>query len=185
MGPGSFGELWRYIEPTNIDAAIFSHCHADHMGDVISLHVYRRWGPGAYCDPMVLAGPACLPGRVRQIDGAGEEEDYSTEFIFKELSDTQTWDLGPFTVSAARAWHSVPAFGIRISGPSGFSEGDTSGSRSTFFYTGDTDLCDSIVSRVILTHIQPWNNPEATRFHAEQAFGGRVELATTGLSVDF
>ena len=174
---------------------------------------------------MVLAGPACLPGRVRQIDGAGEEEDYSTEFIFKELSDTQTWDLGPFTVSAARAWHSVPAFGIRISGPSGFSEGDTSGSRSTFFYTGDTDLCDSIVegargvdlllseagfteedtvegihmdgtragtlaaraevSRVILTHIQPWNNPEATRFHAEQAFGGRVELATTGLSVDF
>ncbi|MBF1730569.1 MAG: MBL fold metallo-hydrolase, partial [Trueperella pyogenes] len=55
MGPGSFGELWRYIEPANLDAVIFSHCHADHMGDVISLHVYRRWGPGAYCDPMVLA----------------------------------------------------------------------------------------------------------------------------------
>ena len=111
MGPGSFGELWRYIEPANLDAVIFSHCHADHMGDVISLHVYRRWGPGAYCDPMVLAGPACLPGRVRQIDGAGEEENYSTEFIFKELNDAKSWSLGPFTVSAAQAWHSVPAFG--------------------------------------------------------------------------
>lgn len=225
MGPGSFGQLWQYIEPTTIDAVIFSHCHADHMGDVISLHVYRRWGPGACCDPMILAGPSCLPARVRQIDGAGEEEDYSTEFIFKELSDTETWTLGPFTVSAAHAWHSVPTFGVRIEGHTGFEESRTDTATSTFFYTGDTDLCDSIVDgargvdlllseagfteddtvegihmdgrragtlaaraevgRVILTHIQPWNNPEATRRHAEQIFGGRVDLAQTGMSIDF
>ena len=128
-------------------------------------------------------------------------------------------------MSAAQAWHSVPAFGVRISGPSGFSKDDTSGSHSAFFYTGDTDLCDSIVEgargvdlllseagfteedtvegihmdgtragtlaaraevgRVILTHIQPWNNPEGARFQAKQVYSGNVELATTGMSVDF
>ncbi len=96
------------------------------MGDVISLHVWR-WGP--YCDPMVLAGPAVTySGRVRQIDGAGEE-DYATEFIFKELSDTRTWT---WVLHCKRSgqWHSVPA-PVSISGPSGFSQGDASSARST------------------------------------------------------
>ena len=45
MGPGSFGALWFHVCPCELDALALSHCHADHMGDIISLQVYRKWGP--------------------------------------------------------------------------------------------------------------------------------------------
>ena len=41
LGPGSFGALWRHMDPCDIDALFLSHCHADHMGDIISLQVHR------------------------------------------------------------------------------------------------------------------------------------------------
>ncbi len=45
---------------------------------------------------MVLAGPACLPGRVRQIDGVGDVKAiFRLEFIFKELKGAQSWSWLP------------------------------------------------------------------------------------------
>ena len=67
----------------------------------------------------------------------------------------------------------------------GFTEEDTvegihmAGSRA------GTPAARAEVGRVILTHSQPWNNPEATRWQTQQVYSGNVELATTGMSVDF
>lgn len=142
IGPGSFGALWERMCPCELDALALSHCHADHMGDIISLQVYRRWGPGAdVVRPVALFGPADTLHRVRQIEGASHEESYEGEFAFSPLVLGRSYEVGPMTMWPVRALHPVEAFGLRIEGPS---EEDPS-RRVTLFYTGDTDLCDSIV----------------------------------------
>lgn len=139
LGPGSFGALWRHIDPRDIDAVLFSHCHADHMGDVISLHVFRRWGPGRGGRPVRMAGSCDLLSRIRQIDGVGEEETYADCFTFDNFETGETLNIGPFTVDATLVWHSIPAFAMRISALR------PDGTRSTMLYTGDTDYCAPLV----------------------------------------
>jgi len=236
LGPGSFGQLWTHVDPREIDAVIFSHCHADHVGDVISLHVHRRWGPARGRAPITMAGPTGLLDRVRQIDGVGAEETYEGEFAVHTLESGVPLDIGPLTLTPATAWHSVPGFGIRVEGPAevGPAEGsaaevapspvapehDEPCRRSSLFYTGDTDQCDTItrgargvdlllseagftscdevrgihmtgaragataseagVGRVVLTHIQPWTDPEEVAGDARTTWSGPLDIARAG-----
>ncbi len=140
LGPGSFGQLWNYIDPSTLDAVVFSHCHADHMADVISLHVHRHWGPARGNPPLRLFGPQGLLERIRGVDGVGEEEDYASDFTIVTLASRVAFTVGPLTITPAEGWHSVPSFGFRVEGPSEDRKGT-----STLFYTGDTDRCQTIV----------------------------------------
>lgn len=220
MGPGSFGQLWHHIDPCDLDAVIFSHCHADHIADVISLHVHRRWGPGGNCDPVLVAGPAQTPHRIRQVDGADDSETYDGEFIFRELVAGEEFEVGPLRITPFTAWHSVESFGVRIEGP----DEQRPGEMVSLFYTGDTDECDSIVEgargadlllaeagfsgcvetrgihmdgaragnvarraevgAMILTHIQPWTDPEEILSDARRVWAGPVEVARSGQVVN-
>ena len=141
MGPGSFGALWAHVRPCELDALVLSHCHADHMGDIISLQVYRKWGPGAAASALPLYGPAETMRRVRQIEGAPDDEAYEVEFAFTHMQLGEAYQVGPMTIRPFRALHPVEAFGLRIEGPS---EEDPERLVS-LFYTGDTDLCDTII----------------------------------------
>jgi len=141
MGPGSFGALWAHVCPCELDALALSHCHADHMGDIISLQVYRKWGPGAAASALPLYGPAETLRRVRQIEDAPDDEAYEVEFAFTHMQLGEAYRVGPMTIRPYRALHPVEAFGLRIEGPS---EEDPERLVS-LFYTGDTDLCDTII----------------------------------------
>ncbi len=91
MGPGSFGELWRYIEPTNI-VCLLALPRGPH-GDVISLRLTGARGPGAIVIWFLRGRRAyqavfarwCRRRRPRQSS-------------FQELSDIDL-DPGSFTVS--------------------------------------------------------------------------------------
>lgn len=139
MGPGSFGDLWRHINPSDIDAVLFSHCHADHMGDVISYHVFQRWGPGRGSAPVLLAGSCDLLDRVRQIDGVGVEESYEDCFTFHRFEEEPVFSVGPVEIRSALGVHSIPSYAVRLTA----SRED--GSEASVVYTGDTDFCQSVV----------------------------------------
>lgn len=139
LGPGSFGALWGHIDPVTIDAVLFSHCHADHMGDVISLHVFKRWGPGQGTLPVRMGGSCDLLPRIRGIDGVGEEESYEDCFTFHTFTDEPHLQIGPFSVETTPVWHSIDSFAMRIEAER------PDGTRASLVYTGDTDYCEQLV----------------------------------------
>ena len=178
MGPGSFGALWGHVCPRELDALVLSHCHADHMGDIISLQVYRRWGPGASSAPLRLFGPAQTLHRVRQIEGCESEEGYEAEFSFTHLSLGEAYEVGPLTLRPFRALHPVEAFGVRIEGPS---ESDP-GRRVSLFYTGDTDKCESIIEGargvdVLLSEVGFTSDESEPDMHMDGVRAGQVATA--------
>lgn len=140
MGPGSFGSLMRLMEPGQLDAVFLSHLHADHMSDMISCHVYRRWHPDGALGPVDVYAPGGAMERVRGVGGDGADETYGTEFAFHALAEEAPVQVGPFTVTAHAVEHPVEAYALRIEGPS------ESGGRAVITYSGDTDECAGLVS---------------------------------------
>ncbi|SNU02271.1 Ribonuclease BN, tRNA processing enzyme [Ruaniaceae bacterium KH17] len=135
MGSGAFGSLFRYGDPEAIDAILLSHLHADHMSDMVSCHVHRRWNPKGPLGPVATYAPAGAVDRVRGVGGDPLEEDFSGEFTFHEFTDGGSFEVGPFTITSHAVVHPVPAYALRVEGPA------SGGGRAVITYSGDTDAC--------------------------------------------
>ncbi|WP_136313829.1 MBL fold metallo-hydrolase [Actinomyces procaprae] len=138
LGPGAMGQMLRHLDPAQLDAIAISHCHADHMVDLVGMHVFRRWNPAGRLGPVLTLGPGELRTRLNGVDGTSAEETYATEFSFRTAAAGEGVQVGPLTITPFPALHPVEAFGYRVEGP-----GRDGGSVSLAF-TGDTDLCEGI-----------------------------------------
>lgn len=217
FGPGAMGQLLNYLDPSELDAMVFSHLHTDHCADIIGMQVYRRWLPSGPLSTIPVYAPGDAQLRTRQIGGDPDEETYADVFDFREIHAESVISIGPMRFEFFDAEHTIPTLGIRVSGPS---ESDPD-SYVTFGYTGDTDLCDSEVEmamnadlllcesaledgrdefrgihltgsragelaeragvdRLLLTHLQPWTDPENVRRAAESKYSGPVRCVLPG-----
>lgn len=144
LGPGSMGQLLNYLDPEDLDAIVISHCHADHMVDLVGMHVYRRWNPTGALGPVLTLGPAELPARLNGVDGTPASETYATEFTFVTAVPGQAVHVGPMTITPYPAVHPVEAYGYRIEGPSEHTGPDGQALTASLAFTGDTDLSEPI-----------------------------------------
>lgn len=144
LGPGSMGQMLNYVDPADLDAIVISHCHADHMVDLVGMHVYRRWNPTGSLPPVLTLGPSELLTRLRGVDGTDESESYATEFTFVTAVPGQSLEIGPMTITPYPAVHPVEAYGYRIEGPSSFTAEDGTHPRVSLAFTGDTDVSEPI-----------------------------------------
>ncbi|MBE6483805.1 MAG: MBL fold metallo-hydrolase [Actinomycetaceae bacterium] len=141
FGPGAMGQLLNYTDPAELNAMFLSHLHTDHCADIVGMQVYRRWLPAGPLSRLDVYCPGDGLSRTRQIGGDPIEETYAGEFSFTELRAGMRVEVGPMVVEAFEAWHTVPALGLRITGPSD----DEPGRDVVFGFTGDTDYCESEV----------------------------------------
>lgn len=140
LGNGALGPLQRYGDPTALDVIAVSHLHSDHVADLIVLNVLRRYRPEGACDQVPLYGPAGTADRLGLMAGKDPATMLSEQFDVREWVPGVAIAVGPFMLEPVEVAHPIPAFGVRVTGPSSLAPGRS----VTIAYTGDTDLCDGV-----------------------------------------
>lgn len=138
LGSGAFGQLLRHVAPEQVDAVLLSHLHADHVVDLVALDVYLRYGPGAPFEAVDVWGPEGTAVRIEHL--CGEPGGGAESFRTHGWVEGEPIRLGPLRIEPFAVNHPVPAFAMRITGPSE----DGTGTR-TLVYTGDTDTCTGLL----------------------------------------
>lgn len=142
LGSGALGPLQRYLDPVLLDAVALSHLHPDHYADMTGLQVYLTYRPGPVPagragHRLPVYGPFGTAKRLAAASGHEPDEDGASCF------DVRTWQaghevsVGPMTIVPVAMDHPVPAYGMRVTGPSERDPGEA----VTLAYTGDTDEC--------------------------------------------
>ena len=144
LGSGALGPLQRYLDPAEVDAVALSHLHPDHMADLCGLYVYLRYRPGgdlaAAPAPIPVHGPFGTSGRLTQAYGMAPGESMGDQLAVHPWQAGHAVRVGPLTLTAVPVEHPVPAYGIRVTGPSD----EDPGRQVTLSYSGDTDACDGL-----------------------------------------
>ncbi|WP_370624999.1 MBL fold metallo-hydrolase [Corynebacterium sp. TAE3-ERU12] len=136
LGPGSFGELQRHIDPCSVDVAL-SHLHADHCLDLPGMIVWRRFHPkdggGAKAN---LFGPSDTAERIGRASAeTGDSiDDISDTFNVHTLTARQSFQAGGMTVTPFPMVHPIVTFGFRVESAD-----------YCMAYTGDTAWTDELV----------------------------------------
>jgi ribonuclease BN (tRNA processing enzyme) len=136
LGNGALGPLQRYGDVASLDAIGLSHLHADHVADMAVLAVARRYRPTGALPAIPVWGPSGTASRLAEL--AGDDDPAAStdgQFEVHEWDPSSPVVVGPLTLTPVAMNHSLPCFGVRVTGPS---EGDPSRS-VTIAYTGDTD----------------------------------------------
>lgn len=139
LGPGAFGQLMNHLDPRQLDALVLSHLHPDHMADVTSLQVFLRYHPEGECPAIRTVGPVLTAERIGGVCWLSPEE-VERQFAVEHHEDGRIVTVGPLRLEAFAVRHPVPAFGVRIEGPSA-----VDGRTVRLAYTGDTDSCAAAV----------------------------------------
>lgn len=140
LGNGALGALQRHLDVrSDIDAVLLSHLHADHCLDMCGLYVSQRHHPeGPNPRKIPVWGPAGTADRLARAYDLGPGEHMHDEFDFSDWDTETRVAIGPFVIDVFDAVHPVPAYCLRITGPS------QNGGRSVLTYTGDTDECPGV-----------------------------------------
>jgi ribonuclease BN (tRNA processing enzyme) len=117
LGHGAFGALQRYVKPSEVDAIVISHLHADHCIDLTAYIVALRYGHEGY----LCAGPDSriplvgVPGTRDRLEAAYDPlaRKLSLHEIFTFATPTEG-ELGPFKMSYAPMNHPTATNAMRI-----------------------------------------------------------------------
>lgn len=210
LGHGAYGALQRYVRPSEIDAIVISHLHADHCIDLTAYVVGLRYGGDGFRSGgnIPLVG---VPGTRDRLEAAYDP--LARKLNLHEIFSFATpvaGELGPFRMSYAPMNHPTPTNAVRIeygdrslvySADTGVSEELVRLAKGA-----DTLLCEASVGRdeelvpnlhltgalagehatragverLIVTHVPPWNSVAAAVEDAAGTFDGVIEAATPG-----
>jgi ribonuclease BN (tRNA processing enzyme) len=213
LGNGALGSLQKYIGLFDVDAICLSHLHADHCVDVYSYSIARTYSPAGPQPPIPVYGPAGTAERIGLIHGPGGDDGLMKRFTFETLAPGSL-SIGPFEVTTAHMNHPVETFGFRFSyrGRTIVYSGDTGETEELVRLARDADvfLCEAAfldgpdlppdlhlsarqaagyaaragAGQMVLTHLQPWNEPDMAFSEAASAFDGDLMVAFTGQVIE-
>lgn len=114
IGSGAFARMREVLEPSELDAIVISHMHADHFFDLIPLRYALR-----YEMPRETPLPVYLPpGGIRVVETVARPLKESGDFYdgvldLREYDPRGALDAGACTLNFARTVHYIPAFAMR------------------------------------------------------------------------
>lgn len=139
-GPATLIELRKHVDYHTIDAIVISHCHSDHMLDLVPYRYGLRYGPNRSVRRIPLwlppGGPAFL---ARLAEALGSSEGAATfwtdVFDVHEYDPRAKLDLNAMTVTFTPTQHYIDCYAMRL---------ESRGGRR-LFYSADTGSIDPLV----------------------------------------
>ncbi|HEX2032238.1 MAG TPA: MBL fold metallo-hydrolase [Actinomycetota bacterium] len=214
LGTGTVANLQRHAGLFEVDAVVISHSHPDHVTDLYTYYMARRFSP--QCPPPIplYLAPKVLD-RVEPLlsDDSGDMK-LAQAFDVRVAEPGHELEAGPFRVTTADMAHSVPTIGVRVEADGAVLAytADTGPTEHAVRMARDADLLVSEATwqedegdrppihltareagelasaagagRVVLTHIRPHLDRNRSREEAAGAFHGDVLLAEDGLRLD-
>ena len=113
LGNGSLGPLQRHAPLDGIDAVVISHLHPDHCLDLCSFYVARRYPPAGPLARIPVHGPAGTADRMARAYDLDPDPGCTPRFAFRRDLEPGP-SLGPFTVRTVRVNHPVEAYAVRV-----------------------------------------------------------------------
>ncbi len=114
FGTGSLSALQRYASLTSIDAIVLSHLHADHVFDVCSYVVVRRYAPDGPYPKLPVYAPKGARDRLTAAYGSGSDEGAVDDVYTFYALESGTFPVGPFQLSVDQVYHPVETYAVRV-----------------------------------------------------------------------
>ena len=205
LGAGTLANLQAHIDPRQVDAVVLSHEHPDHWLDLTLLRNALRYVFGV--GDLAVYGTA---GTERL--AATLLEELAPTLAWHTIGPGDAVDVGPVALRFGLTDHPVETLAVRAEagGRAVLYSADTGPAWQVGDLGDRVDLllCEASLrpgdegevqhlsarqagalargmgaGRLLLTHVVPGVDPEAQRRDAAAAFGGPVEVATTGATV--
>jgi ribonuclease BN (tRNA processing enzyme) len=214
LGNGALGSLQRHAGLFDVDAVCLSHLHADHCVDLYSYSIARMYSPAGPQPPIPVYGPVGTRERIAMIHGTeGDAYGLMSRFMFETLAPG-SFSIGPFEVTTVAMNHPVETYGFRFShgGRTIAYTGDTGLTGDLIQLARDSDvfLCEAAfldgpdlppdlhltarqaagyatqagTGRLVLTHLQPWNQADKALSEAATAYDGDLAVAVSGQVIE-
>lgn len=208
-GSGTLSRLLGQCSLADLTAVLISHLHADHWTDLpLALHTLRFAFEREA--PLAVYGPSGWMAAMGIVAEWAREDD--PVFVPHELRERETIEIGGLAVEPIGVVHSdLETFGFRISGE-GRTLAYSADSApcpplDELAHDADLFICEALAPvdesemhlsgreagsiaarsgtrRLLVTHLVPGAKRDEVLAAASDAFGGRVELAVEGLSVE-
>lgn len=177
-GPNTLLELRKHVDYSSLDAIVISHCHSDHILDLVPYRYGLVYGPreNNHAIPVWLPpnGHARLNLLGDAFSGQGEPHAsfWEPPFAMHEYDPSKELSIGSLRISFARTQHFIECFAMRV----------TNSDDRTIFYSSDTGSAQPLLelvqgSDVVIaeaTLAQEDERPEAERGHMTPADAGRL-----------
>ena len=202
-GHGTFANLQMHAAVEDLDAIVLTHEHPDHCVDIYGLHVLLRYGIERSGLPVFAP-----PGAEQRLGGLVKS--WGDTFDWQVVDDGAKTDVGDMRLRFSRTDHPPPTFAVEITGDDRrlVYTADTGPGWSVSAFDAEADLVlseatylhdhreanlhlsarqageaarASKAGRLILTHLWPAIDQEASAEEGSEAFGAPVTLAAPHL----
>lgn len=200
-GSGTLANLQSHIRLDEVDAVVLSHEHPDHWTDLEGFAVASHYV--LHLPPVPVLAPA---GLRRQLRTRGDA------LVWREVADGAQVEIGELRLTFSRTDHGPETLAVRVDGGGralGYSADTGPGWSLAELGAGlDLALCEATyleehddggrhmtarqagwsareadASRLVITHLLPTLDPDASRASATAGFGAPVEVARAGMVV--
>jgi ribonuclease BN (tRNA processing enzyme) len=142
VGPDTLLELRKHIDFSRIGAIVISHCHSDHILDLVPYRYGLVYGPTKPAEPIPLwlppGGRHILDALASALGGQGESSSNFWDSAFKitEYDPAQPIDIDGVSISFQRTVHPAECYAMRL----------TSDDGKVLTYSADTGDVESLSS---------------------------------------